>query len=82
MVEESTEEDWEELRPDSAFPYSVPRSTRYLLAFLALTLGSTAIAVERYPEAVTASPVPDMLVVYAGIAVVVGVCWWAETTLD
>lgn len=82
MVEEFTEEDWEELLPGTTVSYPGSRYVRYVLAFTALCLGSTAIVIARGADASIESAVSTMLPLYAGITVLVAICWWAETRLD
>lgn len=80
--EEFSEEDWQELLPGSSTRHPRSKYARYLLAFAALCLGSTAIVVDRYPDVATESLVPILLVGYAGIGLLVGVCWWMEAALE
>lgn len=82
MVEEFTEEDWEELLPATTVRSPGSRYVRYVLAFAALCLGSTAIVIGRSADASIESSVSTLLPLYAGITVLVGICWWAETRLD
>lgn len=82
MVEEFTDDDWEQLLPQSVVPSRGARAVRYVIAFAALCLGSTAIVIDRPSVAALESSVPALLSLYVGLTVLTAACWWAESRID